>query len=550
MNTSERASAHVSYTNWKAVQMYVTKLRQRIYRAEQLQQQRKVRKLQRLLMRSEANQLLLSIRRVTQQNKGKRTAGVDEHTALSRRERNLLYEQLKKLNTLQHRPKPAKRIYIVKKNGKLRPLGIPTIKDRVYQNIVRNALEPQWEARFEAISYGFRPKRSTHDAIRSIFNRINGGTKKKWIFEGDFQGCFDHLNHEWILKQTSYFPGRKLLKRWLKMGYMEQKAFSETQEGTPQGGIISPLLANIALHGMEETLGITYKKNYKANDSYIMNPACKFTLIRYADDFVVLTETKEQALSVYMRLRPYLKDRGLELSPEKTKVTHIEEGFEFLGFLIRQYQTEQGNKLFIKPSKGSRQKAKKKIGDTLRVMRGQPIGEIIRVLNPIIRGYGQKYWKHVVSKKIFGTMDSYIYWRIGKHLRQLHPKKSWKWIYARYYRHPHHGGNAWTPTCPKTNIQLLHMSWIKIERHNMVKFKNSPDDPTLKEYWKKRDRKVFDTENTMDRMKLARKQGYRCAICKTPLQNGEKVVVKDMPVPQHLILSNLNLKLVHLPCLY
>ena len=122
----------------------------------------------------------------------------------------------------------------MKKNGKLRPLGIPTIKDRVYQNIVRNALEPQWEARFEAISYGFRPKRSTHDAIRSIFNRINGGTKKKWIFEGDFQGCFDHLNHEWILKQTSYFPGRKLLKRWLKMGYMEQKLFAETQEGTPK----------------------------------------------------------------------------------------------------------------------------------------------------------------------------------------------------------------------------------------------------------------------------------------------------------------------------
>ena len=519
MNTSERASAHVSYTNWKAVQMYVTKLRQRIYRAEQLQQQRKVRKLQRLLMRSEAN-LLLSIRRVTQQNKGKRTAGVDEHTALSRRERNLLYEQLKKLNTLQHRPKPAKRIYIVKKNGKLRPLGIPTIKDRVYQNIVRNALEPQWEARFEAISYGFRPKRSTHDAIRSIFNRINGAQRRNGYLKEIFRAVL-------IISTMSGYSNKLLTSRKKTIEAMAQdgihgaKLFAETQEGTPQGGIISPLLANIALHGMEETLGITYKKNYKANDSYIMNPACKFTLIRYADDFVVLTETKEQALSVYMRLRPYLKDRGLELSPEKTKVTHIEEGFEFLGFLIRQYQTEQGNKLFIKPSKGSRQKAKKKIGDTLRVMRGQPIGEIIRVLNPIIRGYGQ-YWKHVVSKKIFGTMDSYIYWRIGKHLRQLHPKKSWKWIYARYYRHPHHGGNAWTPTCPKTNIQLLHMSWIKIERHNMVKFKNSPDDPTLKEYWEKRDRKVFDTENTMDRMKLARKQGYRCAICKTPLQNGKR----------------------------
>ena len=414
---------------------------------------------------------------------------------------------------------------------------------------MKNALEPQWEARFEAISYGFRPKRSTHDAIRSIFNRINGGTKKKWIFEGDFKSCFDNLNHNWILKQTSDFPGKKLVKRWLQTGYIEQNLFTKTQEGTPQGGIISPLLANIALHGMEETLDITYKKNYKANDSYIMNPACKFTLIRYADDFVVLTETREHALSVYTRLRPYLDNRGLELSPEKTKITYIEEGFEFLGFSIRQYQTEQGKKLFIKPSKSSIQKAKMKIADTLRMMRSQPIGEVIRVLNPIIRGYGQ-YWKHVVSKKIFGAMDNYIYWKIRKHFRQLHPKKSWKWIQARYYKHPHHGGNAWTPTCPKTNIQLLHMSWIKIERHNMVKFKNSPDDPSLKEYWEKRDRKVFDTENTMDRMKLARKQGYRCAICKIPLQNGEKVVVKDIPVQQNLISSNLNLKLVHLPCMY
>lgn len=349
MNTSERASAHVSYTewnstDWKAVQMYVTKLRQRIYRAEQSNQHRKVRKLQRLLLRSEAN-LIISIRRVTQQNKGKRTPGVDEHTALSRRERNQLYEQLRKQNILRHHPKPAKRIYIAKKNGKLRPLGIPTIKDRVYQNMVRNALEPQWESRFEANSYGFLPKRSTHDAIRSIFNRINGGSKKKWIFEGDFKGCFDHLNHNWILKQLANFPGSQLIERWLQMGYMERNAFSETQEGTPQGGIISPLLANVALHGMEEALGITYKKNYKANRSYIIHPACKIAFVRYADDFVVLAETKEQAQSIYERLRPYLKDRGLELSPEKTKVTHIERGFEFLGFSIRQYKTWKGKEI-------------------------------------------------------------------------------------------------------------------------------------------------------------------------------------------------------------
>jgi RNA-directed DNA polymerase len=239
MNTSDRASAHVSYTDWnlvdwKSVQTYVTKLRQRIYRAEQLNQSRKVRKLQRLLLRSEAN-LLLSIRRVTQQNRGKRTPGVDEYTALSRRERNELYKQLRNQVILRHRPKPAKRTYIAKKNGKSRPLGIPTIKDRVYQNVVRNALEPQWEARFEAISYGFRPKRSTHDAIRSIFNRINGGSKKKWIFEGDFKACFDLLNHDWILKQVANFPASLLIKRWLRIGYVEQENFTETQEGTPQG---------------------------------------------------------------------------------------------------------------------------------------------------------------------------------------------------------------------------------------------------------------------------------------------------------------------------
>jgi RNA-directed DNA polymerase len=552
MNTSERASAHVSYTgwnstDWRATQKYVTKLRQRIYRAEQQKEYRKVRKLQRLLLRSKAN-LLLSIRKATQENIGKRTPGVDGYTALSSRERDELYQQLKKKNIFQHHPKPAKRTYISKKNGKLRPLGIPTIKDRVYQNIMKNALEPQWEARFEPISYGFRPKRSTHDAISNIFNKINANSKKKWIFEGDFKGCFDHLSHEWILKQVSTIPGRTLIQRWLKMGYVEQHSFQETQEGSPQGGIISPLLANIALHGMEESLGITYIKNYKANESYRIHPTCKIALVRYADDFVVLTETKEQAQSIYERLRPYLKNRGLELSPEKTKVTHIEEGFDFLGFSIRQYKTWQGNKLLIKPSKSSIKKAKEKIRDTFRIMRGQPIRNVIQVLNPIIRGYGQ-YWKHIVSKRTFSKISNYVFWKIHKHLKQLHPKKSWKWIKARYYRSPHHGGNLWVPTCPVTNIQLLHMPWIKIKRHVMVLYKNSPDDPALKEYWEKRDRKVFDSENVMDRIKLARKQGYRCAICRQLLQNGEKVIIRDMSIRQWNSQSNGNVRLVHLPCI-
>ncbi|USL45339.1 reverse transcriptase N-terminal domain-containing protein (plasmid) [Priestia megaterium] len=195
---------------------YVTKLRQRIYRAEQQNQQRKVRKLQRLLLRSKAN-LLLSIRRVTQQNNGKRTPGVDGYTASNPNERIKLYQQLVKCNVFQHRPKPAKRMFIPKKNGKLRPLGIPTMRDRVYQNVVKNALEPQWEGRFESTAYGFRPKRSTHDAISNLFNKLNTNSKKKWVFEGDFLGCFDHLKHDWIVEQISTFPGTLLSKggsRW------------------------------------------------------------------------------------------------------------------------------------------------------------------------------------------------------------------------------------------------------------------------------------------------------------------------------------------------
>ncbi|MGG0465420.1 group II intron reverse transcriptase/maturase [Priestia aryabhattai] len=548
MNTSLRASAHISHKgwysiDWNTVQKYVTKLRQRIYRAEQQNQRRRVRKLQRLLLRSKAN-LLLSIRRVTQQNTGKRTPGVDGYTVLKPNERITLYQQLLKCNVFQHRPKPAKRTFIAKKNGKLRPLGIPTIRDRVYQNVVKNALEPQWEVRFEATSYGFRPKRSTHDAISNLFNKLNTNSKKKWVFEGDFLGCFDHLNHNWIVEQTSSFSGNILVKRWLKMGYIEQDMLHKTTEGTPQGSIVSPLLANIALCGMEEEIGVVYRKTHKSNGRYKIDPKCKIGRILYADDFVIVTETKEQAESMYQKLNPYLQKRGIKLSEDKTRVTHIESGFDFLGFSLRQYKTEQGNKLLIKPSKDSIRKAKSKIKDTFAVMRGRPIKEIIHVLNPIIRGYGQ-YWKHVVSKKTFGYMDNYVFLKIRKHLRQLHPRKSWKWINKRYFKKPRHGGNnKWILTCPLTNIQLLKMSWIKIERHVMVAYKNSPDDPNLKEYWEKRDRKVFNSENTLDRMKLARKQGYRCALCKCTLQNGEKVTVRSLEVS-----TGTTVKLVHVPCI-
>ena len=295
---------------------------------------------------------------------------------------------------------------------------------------------------------------------------------------------------------------------------------------------------------MEKEIGIVYKKTYKPNGGYKIDPKRKVGRVLYADDFVIVTETKEQAESMYQNLIPYLQKRGITLSDDKTRITHIDNGFNFLGFSLRQYETGQGKKLFIKPSKDSIEKAKNKIKDTFTGMRGRPVKEIIRVLNPIIRGYGQ-YWKHVVSKKTFSYMDHYVFSKLIKHLKQLHPKKSWKWITKRYFKKPNHGGNdRWTLTCPLTNIQLLKMAWIKIERHVMVAYKNSPDDPNLKEYWEQRDRKVFNSENTLDRMKLARKQGYRCALCKHTLQNGEKVTVRNLEIS-----TGKAAKLVHVPCI-
>jgi RNA-directed DNA polymerase len=552
MNTSMKKSALPNITdwdsiNWLKISQYVEKLQQRIFHAERLGNIRKVRDLQRLLMKSQAA-LLLSIRRVTQINKGKRTAGVDGHKALTPYERIELYNKMKDMDIKCHRPKPAYRTYIKKKNGKLRPLGIPTMKDRIYQNIAKLALEPQWEAKFEPTSYGFRPKRNCHDAIERIHNTV--GNKKVWIFEGDFKGCFDNLNHDYILEQIKGFPAFNIIAKWLKAGFVDNNVFHESEDGTPQGGIISPLLANIALHGLENLLNIKYRKvKRKTKTSY--ENRTRFAVTRYADDFVIMCESEEDANGLYNKLKPYLETRGLELAMDKTKITHIEEGFDFLGFNIRKYKTHNGSKVLTKPSKDSIKNAKKKISDKARQLYGQNVQKLIGTLNPITLGTAN-YWSPTVAKKVFSEMDSHIWKTQYKFLRRLHPKKSWLWIRQRYFKPDKTGQskNNWILTDPITNNQLKKVSWVPIVRHVQIKHDYSPFNKNLKGYFEKRDTKEFDRNNVAYRQKLAKKQKYKCSLCSKSIADKTEGLELHHKIPRIKGGGNeyKNIELVHISC--
>lgn len=337
--------------NWVKIKRDIFKIQQRIFRAEAKGDKRQVKRLSRLLLHDKRVKLL-SIHEVTQKNSGKSTSGVDGKVYLTDGERMQLFYELCEENIMLHKVKPVRRVYIPKKNGKMRPLGIPTIKDRIYQYTCKLALEPIWENRFESTSYGFRPLRGQRDAIAKIYNNIRYNNRQ-YIFEGDFEACFDNLNHDYIMKQIGNFPLKHIIGDWLKAGYIHSDNFYVTESGTPQGGIISPLLANIALHGMEDALNIKYERRKRSDGSYTFINKSKYVLIRYADDFVVLCKTKADALKVYELLESYLEQRGLTLSKEKTKITHLSKGFDFLGVNFKSHKTSKGFYVMSCPSKDS-----------------------------------------------------------------------------------------------------------------------------------------------------------------------------------------------------
>jgi RNA-directed DNA polymerase len=333
--------------DWRRVEDDVRRLRQRIFTASQAGVLKKVRNLQKLMLRSRAN-TLLSVRRVAERNAGRLTAGVDGEVVLTPEAKARLADWVHQM-TEPFKAMPVRRVYVPKAGSRTRrrPRGIPVIADRCHQARVVNALEPEWEARFEPRSYGFRPGRGCHDAIQAVYEVVKGRSPKRlWALDADLAQAFDKLAHGHILAMLGTFPARGMVAQWLKAGVVEQGRLHRTEDGVPQGGVVSPLLLNVALHGMEQAAGARYEKSGRWGAR--IAKGCPAT-IRYADDFVVLCHTRQEALEVKARLARWLAPRGLAFNEDKTRVVSLSEGFDFLGFNVRRY----GTKPLIKPSKES-----------------------------------------------------------------------------------------------------------------------------------------------------------------------------------------------------
>jgi RNA-directed DNA polymerase len=520
---------------WKRVYRTVKNLRQRIFRASRNGDLKKVRSLQRLMWRSRAN-IFESVRRVTQVNHGKDTPGVDHILVTTPEERAALCQQLGRLDL--HQVHPVRRVYIPKRQG-TRPLGIPTIVDRCVQAMVQNALEPFWEARFEGGSYGFRPGRGCHDAIQTLFYLGRPNTKRPWVLDADIAGAFDHIGHSVLLQALGNFPARGLLKQWLKAGYGEDAMRHPTETGAPQGGVISPLLLNVALHGMEHVLGSSYTPRGTLRGTY--------ALVRYADDLAVLCPTKQAAIDAQHLLATWLGTRGLRLSEAKTHIRHLTEGFDFLGFNIRHYPAPQisrsGDKLLIKPSQGSIQQIRRKLKALWRQHVGSPTVALINAMNPLIRGWSQ-YFRTGVASRVFSDLDTFMFARAQRYMQRRHPRQSGWWRTQKYWgRTLGARRDRWVFQDHERHATLRKFAWTRIVRQRLVATTYSPDAPTLQDYWRQR-RSRPQALADRPRQLASRQQGC-CPVCHQLLENGEDLHVHHVLPKNHGGTDDLaNLRLV------
>ncbi len=473
---------------WLEVKMKVERLQMRIAKATREGKHRRAASLQWILTHSYYAKLQ-AVKRVTT-NKGKNTAGVDNVIWKTSAQKMAAVESL---NRHGYKPLPLRRHYIPKKNGKKRPLGIPTMRDRAMQALYAMALKPIAETLADPNSYGFRDARSCHDAIQQIFIALARLESAQWILEGDIKSCFDEISHEWLLENIPL--DKKILRAWLEAGYIEEGKRFPTTEGTPQGGIISPLLANMTLDGLEKAIRNAMPSRSKVN------------VIRFADDFVATGSWKELLENkARPAVKSFLDPRGLKLSDEKTLITNIDDGFNFLGFNVRKYK----GKLLIKPSKKAIKAFLEKVRENIESMRGAKPEALIAKLNPIIRGW-VNYHKHVVAKKTFGYVDWQIQKALWRWAKSRHPKKGNRWIQHKYFPTFEYIGSTFVAKVEigKGQYQkfaLVKASWTRIQRHLKVRQEANPFDPKYKDYFKKRQRQQSKRAWTL--MKLERETAF------------------------------------------
>jgi RNA-directed DNA polymerase len=495
--------------NWADVQRHVRRLQTRIVKSTQAGRHNKAKALQWLLTHSFSGKAL-AVKRVTE-NKGKNTPGVDKETWKTSRAKTNAIGSLKRRG---YSALPLRRVLIPKKNGKTRPLGIPVMRCRAMQALHLLALEPVAETTADMNSYGFRPERSTADAGAQCFVCLAQKAGAQWVLEADIKACFDQISHEWMLANIPM--DKVILQKWLKAGYVYQNELFPTNAGTPQGGIISPVAANMTLDGLEAMLAEKFPKAKQRG--------LKMNMVRYADDFIITGNSKEWLENeVKPVVVAFLAERGLILSPDKTKITHIKEGFDFLGWNIRKYND---GKLLMKPSKTNVKAHLDKIREVIKGNKTAKQANLIGLLNPILRGWAN-YHRHVVAKKTFARVDSYVWSMLWRWAVRRHPNKGARWVKDRYFKTQ--GSRNWVFAATEKNedgsrrtITLLKETDTPIQRHIKIKGDANPHDAKWEAYFEARwGKKMLNSPR--GRAKLYRvwlRQDGLCPTCQEPLTKG------------------------------